>query len=179
MGSANFWDNQETAQQTVAELKRLGVSIDPVEAAAELCNEQRANIELGDEFGVDEVRDELARVNDKLRNCLDTLELQVMLGGAHDSRNAYITLQSGAGGVEGATTGVESAAAASDWGGASGATADGATIISGSWMVSSMGISTSSVSRAIRWFCPSMIAEAILFVISLIDRIASSLPGIG
>jgi peptide chain release factor 2 len=100
MGSANFWDNQETAQQTVAELKRLGVSIDPVEAAAELCNEQRANIELGDEFGVDEVRDELARVNDKLRNCLDTLELQVMLGGEHDSRNAYITLQSGAGGVD-------------------------------------------------------------------------------
>ncbi len=100
MGSANFWDNQETAQQTVAELKRLGVSIDPVEAAAELCNEQRANIELGDEFGVDEVRDELARVNDKLQNCLDTLELQVMLGGEHDSRNAYITLQSGAGGVD-------------------------------------------------------------------------------
>jgi len=88
MGSANFWDNQETAQQTVAELKRLGVSIDPVEAAAELCNEQRANIEL------------LARVNDKLQNCLDTLELQVMLGGEHDSRNAYITLQSGAGGVD-------------------------------------------------------------------------------
>jgi len=100
MGSADFWDNQETAQQTVAELKRLGASIDPVEAAAELCNEQRANIELGDEFGVDEVRDELVRVNDKLQNCLDTLELQVMLGGEHDSRNAYITLQSGAGGVD-------------------------------------------------------------------------------
>lgn len=100
MAGAGFWDNQETAQQTVAELKRLGASIDPVEAAAELCNEQRANIELGDEFGVDEVRDELARVNDKLQNCLDTLELQVMLGGEHDSRNAYITLQSGAGGVD-------------------------------------------------------------------------------
>ena len=44
MAEASFWNNQETAQQTVAQLKKLNASIDPVEAASALCDDQRANI---------------------------------------------------------------------------------------------------------------------------------------
>jgi peptide chain release factor 2 len=100
MAEASFWNNQETAQQTVAQLKKLNVGIDPVEVASALCDDQRANIELSEEFGAAEVRDELLKVSEQLSNCIDSLELQVMLGGEHDSRNAFLTLQSGAGGVD-------------------------------------------------------------------------------
>ena len=100
MAEASFWNNQEAAQQTVAQLKKLNASIDPVEAASALCADQRANIELSEEFGAAEVRDDLLRVSEQLSNSVDSLELQVMLGGEHDSRNAFLTLQSGAGGVD-------------------------------------------------------------------------------
>ncbi|MDP6962647.1 MAG: peptide chain release factor 2, partial [Planctomycetota bacterium] len=52
------------------------------------------------EFGADELKSELLALRTKLESNLDALELQVMLGGANDARNAFVTLQSGAGGVD-------------------------------------------------------------------------------
>jgi peptide chain release factor 2 len=100
MSAANFWDNQERAQEIVSQLKRLSATIDPVLELAEMCEEQRATIELGEEFGADEVREDLESGAAKLLELLNALELRVMLGGEHDSRNAFLTLQSGAGGVD-------------------------------------------------------------------------------
>jgi peptide chain release factor 2 len=100
MAATDFWDNQELAQKTVAKIKKISASTDPVISAQKLCDELSALIELGSECGSEEVRDDLLSLSEKLPPCLDALELQVMLGGEHDSRNAFITLQSGAGGVD-------------------------------------------------------------------------------
>ena len=100
MAATDFWDDPEAAQATVLQLKRLNATIEPVQTAEEMCAEQQATIELGDEFGASEVRVDLELGTTKLISCLDALELQVMLGGENDSRNAFVTLQSGAGGVD-------------------------------------------------------------------------------
>ncbi|MDE0586280.1 MAG: hypothetical protein OSB63_06640, partial [Planctomycetota bacterium] len=75
MAEVSFWNNQEAAQQTVAQLKKLNTSIDPVEAASALCSDQWANIALSEEFGAAEVREDLVKVNQQLSKCIDSLEL--------------------------------------------------------------------------------------------------------
>ncbi len=100
MGAPNFWDNQETAQKTVGELKRVKGLVDPVEGIsgemAELKDLYELAVEEGDQPTLEEVDSELATLEGRM----DQLELQSLLSGKHDHRDCYMTIFSGDGGTE-------------------------------------------------------------------------------
>ena len=100
MGAPAFWDDQEAAQKTIGEMKQVRAVVEPIEAAAESLDDLRALAELGEEMGEAEVADDLAEALDTAVTRLAALEFQVMLGGEADHRNAYLTLQAGAGGID-------------------------------------------------------------------------------
>jgi peptide chain release factor 2 len=73
MNEPGFWDHQETAKAIVAELKTIKLQLDPVEA--------------------DRMLAELEKRGAKV-------EIESLLDGANDARNAFFTIQAGAGGTE-------------------------------------------------------------------------------
>ena len=100
MERANFWDDQIEAQKTVSRLQQLVQKIEPLGEMEGLCEDLLALKELGDELGPEEVEQEFASGLVTLLSDLEQYDLQLMLSGEHDNSNAFITVQSGAGGVD-------------------------------------------------------------------------------
>ena len=104
MAEPGFWDNQTTAQKVIGESNRLKAMINPVKAYQAELEDLDALLELVDEMGDDpdaagyqqEVVDTVGRLQAKL----DKLELASFLNGPHDACNAFLTVNSGAGGTE-------------------------------------------------------------------------------
>ncbi|MDR2720730.1 MAG: peptide chain release factor 2 [Puniceicoccales bacterium] len=101
MALVGFWDNQECAQKTIAELNYLrkkvgGIAIvnerfEDLKVAAEI-------LEAGEESG--EYLEETSAMIARISRILDQMELALYLGGKHDSCNAFLTIHAGAGGTE-------------------------------------------------------------------------------
>lgn len=97
-----FWDNPEKAQKEIAELKRARASVDPIDAVLKALGECDTCLELIelDEDGSAELEEEFEKQVEVAEKGLEKVEFQVMLGGTNDHRNAYVTIQAGAGGVD-------------------------------------------------------------------------------
>lgn len=98
MGQPTFWDNQEKAQQTIAELKPLNGLLNPFEALSSSVQDLGALAELAqeDESLDAELENELATVEKRLGE----FEMRAMLSGPQDQANAYVRVQAGTGGTE-------------------------------------------------------------------------------
>ena len=104
MSEGSFWDDQAAAQTVIAEANRLKNIINPSSAFRGEVDDLKAMLELVDEIGENpegeayqqEIIDTLGRLQPKL----DQLELASFLSGPHDSCNAFLTVNSGAGGTE-------------------------------------------------------------------------------
>lgn len=98
--SLGFWDNRDSAEKTIAELKRIKSRYEPWEALRNDLGNLKALLELAqeanDESMEDEILDELETVHQGYEK-LSTLEL---LGEKTDSSSAFLTIHSGAGGTE-------------------------------------------------------------------------------
>ncbi|MGE3173658.1 MAG: peptide chain release factor 2 [Planctomycetota bacterium] len=103
MTQPGFWDEPEAAQRLMQQKKLCLQVVDPIDEMQKLLDDAHVLIELGEEDPA-AVEQDLDDIDAKIRAQLDRLEFQMMLGGEHDSRNAIVTLQPGAGGVD-----------ASDW----------------------------------------------------------------
>ncbi len=103
MTQPGFWDDSDKAQKIVAEKKLCVQVVEPIDRLQRLVEYGRVLLELGaeDPAGVEQ---DLRETGERIERELDELEFQLMLGGEHDPRNAIVTLQPGAGGVD-----------ASDW----------------------------------------------------------------
>ncbi|NBR04831.1 MAG: peptide chain release factor 2 [Planctomycetes bacterium] len=98
MGTSDFWNNQDKAQQTINALKPLNGLLKPYEeiesanldigALAELCAEDSS------------LESDLALELDKADANLAEFELRSMLNGPQDASNAYLRIQAGGGGTE-------------------------------------------------------------------------------
>jgi peptide chain release factor 2 len=98
MASPGFWDDQERAQQRVAERKGLAAIIKPLDEVAAASRDLDAMIEVAEEddsFAA-EVPAEVERI-DKL---LDELKLRALLSGAHDAAGALLTINARDGGTD-------------------------------------------------------------------------------
>lgn len=100
MNAPDFWNNQDQAQKVVGEFKVQRAMVEPIEqvrvevdSLAELFD--MANEEK-DQPTLEEVDAELA----KLEKRMEQVELQSLLAGKHDHRNAYLSIYSGDGGTE-------------------------------------------------------------------------------
>jgi peptide chain release factor 2 len=99
ISSDGFWNDNEKAQKTLKDRSNLKK---PVETWAKLnqglCDveELAALNEEGDELLEKEIGEELA----KLEKEISSFEFSLMLSGEHDSANAIVSINSGAGGTE-------------------------------------------------------------------------------
>ena len=100
MSGGAFWEDQEAAQKVIAQMKQARAVTDPIDQAAEVLEEISMLGELGEEDSADEVMEDLTKAVELATQKLDALEFQVMLGGENDSRNAFASIQAGAGGVD-------------------------------------------------------------------------------
>jgi peptide chain release factor 2 len=101
MSQPGFWDNPETAQQTVERMKFLKRSIDRWSGLDRQRRDLEELIELASEEADDKsilkgIEEEL----DTLEKDVAGLELQVTLGDPDDRKDAIVAIHSGAGGTE-------------------------------------------------------------------------------
>ena len=98
MAAEEFWNNQETAQETVGKLKGLRSVIAPLQealgSAADL-DDLIAFLEE-DDSAVDEVTSEVQR----LEKVAGELELKALLSGTHDGAGAILSVHARDGGVD-------------------------------------------------------------------------------
>jgi peptide chain release factor 2 len=100
MGETTFWDNQEAAKVVLSEMKVLKAVIEPIENVLTGIGDVRALYELAEEAGDQESMEEADRMLADLEKKGEKVELQTLLDGENDPRNAFFTIQSGAGGTE-------------------------------------------------------------------------------
>ncbi len=98
MSQPGFWDDQESAQETIATLKQLTAIVKPVKELTASVGDLGAMLEMAEEddgFAA-EVESELA----SLRTKLDDLELKALLSGPHDPGNAIVSINARDGGTD-------------------------------------------------------------------------------
>ena len=100
MGEGDFWNNQESAKAVVSELKLIKTATEPIDALIHEIDDVRALYELGQEAGDAESLAEADRTLAALEKKTEKVELQALLDGPNDARNAFFTIQAGAGGTE-------------------------------------------------------------------------------
>ena len=100
MEQPGFWDNQETAQKTVAELKSIRAHVDPVRDVLSRVEEAPLLIELAAEQDDAESQAEVQRELESLEEKIDRVELLTLLSGPNDDRPCFFGIQAGAGGVD-------------------------------------------------------------------------------
>lgn len=98
MAQPGFWDNQEKAQETVAELKSLTAILKPMTELAGASDDVQVMLEMGDEDA--EIAAELPQELDRLESRLEELELKALLDGPHDASHALLSINARDGGVD-------------------------------------------------------------------------------
>jgi len=98
MSAANFWDDQEKAQEVVSRLKSLNAIVKPLTELIRATEDLGTMVEMAEEDPsfVSEVQQELARVEQTLAD----LELRALLNGPHDDRNAILAIYARDGGTD-------------------------------------------------------------------------------
>ena len=100
MASPSFWDNQDAAKATIDEANKLKGWVEPWQALAKRTRELREMAELLELEPDEELEAEWEGELEGVRGSLEVLELQTMLQGEEDHRDAILTVHPGAGGLE-------------------------------------------------------------------------------
>jgi peptide chain release factor 2 len=98
MGEPGFWNDNEAAQRTVAELKSLNLIVGPLNELTTSAEDLDVLFEMADEDSsmVAEVAAEL----DRLEGILADLELKALLNGPNDAAGAILTVYARDGGTD-------------------------------------------------------------------------------
>lgn len=98
MGDPSFWNNQESAQQTIAQLKSLKAIVDPLVEVQQFSEDLEALLEMAEEDAaiLEDVHAELER----LEKIVTELELKSLLNGPHDGTGAILTVHARDGGTD-------------------------------------------------------------------------------
>jgi peptide chain release factor 2 len=98
MSEADFWNNPERAQATVAELKGVNSVLKPLEEALGVGQDLEALEELARED--ESLEADLGVETDRLEGLVDALELTSLLSGPHDSCDALVSINARDGGTD-------------------------------------------------------------------------------
>jgi peptide chain release factor 2 len=102
MAEPNFWNNQESAQQTVAELKAVRAITLPLKDLIASAEDMSALLEMAEED--ESIAGDVKKEIDRLEKIVDDLELKALLNGPHDAAGAIMSFHARDGGTD-----------ASDW----------------------------------------------------------------
>ena len=98
MGAADFWNDADKAQATVAELKTVNAVLKPLEEALAVGRDLEALEELARED--DSLEGELSAEAGRLEKLVDALELASLLSGPHDASDAIVAIHARDGGTD-------------------------------------------------------------------------------
>ncbi|QDV83385.1 peptide chain release factor 2 [Stieleria sp.] len=98
MGQPDFWDDNESAQKTVGELKALKAIVGPMNELSSSVEDLSVLMEMADED--ESVAAEVSQELSRLENILDDLELKALLDGPNDSAGAILTINARDGGTD-------------------------------------------------------------------------------
>jgi peptide chain release factor 2 len=97
-----LWSDQDRAQQVTRKLSHLEGELGKVEGLRSRLDDAGVLLELALEEGDDETRGEAERELSALRKEIEQLEVRTLMSGEYDSREALVTINSQAGGVDAA-----------------------------------------------------------------------------
>ena len=97
-----LWDDQENAQKVTSKLSSLQSQLKRLESASSRLDDVETLEELGREENDRDVLAEAGREVESLNSDLADMEIQTLLDGEYDEREAVVTIRSGAGGVDAA-----------------------------------------------------------------------------
>ncbi len=100
MSAPDFWSDQETAQDVVADLKRVKAVVAPITTMLQRVEDAQVLLQLADEGDSPETVDEVAAEAAAIQAELERLELRTMLSEPHDMGPCYFSVHAGAGGTE-------------------------------------------------------------------------------
>jgi peptide chain release factor 2 len=101
MSAPDFWGNRERAQTDVEEVSFLRNKIQPLAAVERQVADFEVLVELAaSEADQATAQAEVAKEHATIGKALDELELRTLLSGPNDRFNAFLSVQSGAGGTE-------------------------------------------------------------------------------
>jgi len=100
MGGPDFWNNQESAQQVVQQVKALKNWVDPFEGISARIQSARELSEMLDIEPDVEMEAEVAREVSRLGEELEEFRLRSLLSHPDDFRDAQLEISAGAGGTE-------------------------------------------------------------------------------
>ena len=98
MAQGGFWDNQESAQATIAELKALNSILKPLDEAIAAAADLEVLLDMAREDAGLEA--EVASEVDRLEGMVTQLELKGLLNGAFDSKGVIMTINARDGGTD-------------------------------------------------------------------------------
>src|SRR5687768_210095 len=101
MGQPDFWSNKERAQQDVEEISALRGKVQPLLAVERQVADFEALVDLAaEESDQTQALAEVRKEYETISKTLDELELKTLLSQPNDRCNAFLSVQSGAGGTE-------------------------------------------------------------------------------
>ncbi|WP_143027521.1 peptide chain release factor 2 [Alicyclobacillus hesperidum] len=100
MAEPNFWDDQEKAQKIIGEMNALKSVVDKMNELTSLHADAEVALQLAQEENDMDLFAEANEMATKLKDGIDSFELQLMLSGDYDANNAIVELHPGAGGTE-------------------------------------------------------------------------------
>ncbi|MBN1764776.1 MAG: peptide chain release factor 2 [Sedimentisphaerales bacterium] len=100
MAQPGFWDNPESAQKTITQLKTLKSTINPIEKAFSEAEELNLLWELAQQENDDHTRREVTDSVQKLKTTVEKIELSSLLNGKNDPCDCFFSIHAGAGGTE-------------------------------------------------------------------------------
>ncbi len=98
MSESDFWEDSESAQQTVSQLKGLKLIVTPMEEALTAAEDLEALLEMAEEDA--EMEAEVEAEIERLEKILDDLELKALLNGPNDTAGAILTINARDGGTD-------------------------------------------------------------------------------
>ncbi len=98
MGKPNFWDNQESARETVQKLKSLKAVVEPLRKLFTHGQDTEVLLELLAESDDADTKTEVQTGLEHLTSEIARIELLTLLSGPNDHRNCFFNIQAGAGG---------------------------------------------------------------------------------
>jgi peptide chain release factor 2 len=101
-GFPNLWDNPEEAQKVTSKLSRVQSEINRISGLRQRLDDLPVLLELANNENDAEAIEEASKELDSLIKAIGDLEVQTLLSGEYDQRDALITIRSEAGGVDAA-----------------------------------------------------------------------------
>ncbi len=97
-----LWEDQERAQQVTSGLSRAKAELERVTGMDARIEDLEVLVQMGEEEHDQATLDEAAKELEAVKKAVGELEVRTLLSGEYDSREAVVTIRSGAGGVDAA-----------------------------------------------------------------------------